>query len=826
MSEVMREQSSRLIQIQEQYHPSAIEQSAQQDWEARKCYQVTDDSNKDKYYCLSMFPYPSGALHVGHVRNYTIGDACYRYHRMLGHHCLQPMGFDGFGMPAENAAIQNKISPSIWIAQNIDQMRKQFNALGFGFDRSRELITCQPDYYRWEQWLFIRLLEKGLIYKKNSSVNWDPVDQTVLANEQVIDGRGWRSGALIERKEIPQWFIKITAYADELLHGLDTLAGWPESVKTMQRNWIGRSEGLEITFRVDQCEVDALTVFTTRPDTIMGVTFLAIAPQHPLARLLATQNSSIKKFVDRYHNISVAEAVSARLEKDGMATGLFARHPLTQQTIPIWISNFVLMEYGTGALMGVPAHDERDFDFARKFQLSIQPVITADTAHDYQKAAWTKPGVLINSGDFNGLNSINAITFIADQLKAKGCAKLRVQYRLRDWCVSRQRYWGTPIPMVFCAHCGDVPVSEKDLPILLPESVRLETPISPLKTMPEFYETRCPLCQRPAIRETDTLDTFVESSWYYARFACVDQHQKILDQRANYWTPVDQYIGGVEHAVLHLLYARFFHKVLRDLGFLNSDEPFTRLLTQGMVLKDGAKMSKSKGNTINPQTLIDHYGADTLRLFILFAAPPEQFLEWSDHGIEGAHRFLKRLWRFAFKHQAILRKWPTVISAQRIRWDHHPALGEMVQAIVQRACHDYAQQQFNTVVSAAMKLLNLLQETEDLADHLMQYLFSLLLRLLAPITPHITHVLWQAFNFPGLILDAPWIDEPFNIKTATQQWVIQINGKLRGRFHILNDSDLEQIKQRAQLEVAPYLQGKSIHKIIVVPNRLVNIVIR
>jgi leucyl-tRNA synthetase len=810
--------------IQEQYCPSEIEHSAQQDWEAQKCYQVTEDSNKNKYYCLSMFPYPSGALHVGHVRNYTIGDACYRYHRMLGHHCLQPMGFDGFGMPAENAAIQNKTSPSIWIAQNIDQMRKQFSALGFGFDRSRELITCQPRYYRWEQWLFIRLLEKGLVYKKKSSVNWDPVDQTVLANEQVVDGRGWRSGALIERKEIPQWFIKITAYADELLQSLDTLAGWPESVKTMQRNWIGRSEGLEITFRVDQCEIDALTVFTTRPDTLMGVTFLAIAPQHPITKLLATQNSSIKKFVDRYHNLPVAEAVSARLEKDGMATGLFARHPLTQQTIPIWISNFVLMEYGTGALMGVPAHDERDFEFARKFQLSIQPVITADANHDYQKAAWTQSGVLINSGDFNGLNSTRAIAFIADQLKEKGCAQGCVQYRLRDWCVSRQRYWGTPIPMICCAHCGDVPVSEKDLPILLPESVRLETPISPLKTMPEFYKTRCPLCRGPAIRETDTLDTFVESSWYYARYACVDQNQKILDQRANYWMPVDQYVGGVEHAVLHLLYGRFFHKVLRDLGFLNSDEPFTRLLTQGMVLKDGAKMSKSKGNTINPQTLIDHYGADTVRLFILFAAPPEQTLEWSDHGIQGAHRFLKRLWRFAFQHQAILRKSPIVISAQKIRWDDHPALGEMIQAIVQRACHDYAQQQFNTVVSAAMKLLNLLQETDDLDDHLMQYTFSLLLRLLAPITPHVTHVLWQAFNFPGLILDAPWIDEPFNIKTSTQQWVIQINGKLRGRLHILNNLDLEQIKQRAQLEVASYLQGKAIHKIIVVPNRLVNIV--
>jgi leucyl-tRNA synthetase len=775
---------------------------------------------------------------MGHVRNYTIGDAIARYQAMLGKNVLQPMGWDAFGLPAENAALKNKTAPSKWTYQNIIDMRQQLKRLGYAIDWRREITTCSPDYYRWEQWLFLRLLKKGLVYRKNALVNWDPVDNTVLANEQVIDGRGWRSGALVERREIPQWFLKTTAYADELLEGLKHLPGWPEQVRTMQENWIGRSEGLEIQFK-DTSSTAAegvLHVYTTRADTLFGVTYLAIAPEHKLAQLAAETNPDIARFLEEHQHTKLSEVELATLPKKGFATGFFAIHPITQARIPIWVASYVLMEYGSGAVMAVPAHDQRDFEFAKAYQLPILPVIQpVDTSHDFSQKAYTGQGMLIHSNAFDNLPSEQAKQAIADYVIANGQAQHRVHYRLRDWGISRQRYWGTPIPVLFCGECGVVPVPEKDLPVILPENLVLEAPVSPLKTLPEFYIAQCPQCgHHQAIRETDTFDTFMESSWYFLRYTCPDQDRYMLDNRVRYWLPVDQYVGGVEHAVLHLLYARFFYKVLRDEGLVEGNEPFARLLTQGMVLKNGIKMSKSKGNTVSPKELIHTYGADTVRLFTIFASPPEQTLEWSDSGVEGAFRFLKRLWSSTQQAKASLGYW--LDSQQRL---DHNALNEEqkqwrkeIHELLQQATQDMERLQFNTVVSAAMKLLNILVKlplsTQDTSSGILTEGYSILLRILAPITPHITHHLWRNLGFGENIVEANWPKVNSKaLKTDSTVMVIQINGKLKANITVAANADEETIKQAAKdhPKIQPLIADKPIKTIIIVAKKLVNIVV-
>ncbi|RKZ83513.1 MAG: leucine--tRNA ligase, partial [Gammaproteobacteria bacterium] len=637
--------------MQQEYRPSEIEQSVQQLWRDQNTFRASEDLTKEKYYCLAMFPYPSGQLHMGHVRNYTIGDVISRYQRMQGKNVLQPMGWDAFGLPAENAAIKNKVPPASWTYDNIDYMRTQLQRLGLGYDWERELATCTPEYYRWEQWLFTRLFKKGLVYKKTAAVNWCPVDNTVLANEQVIDGCCWRCDTPVEKREIPQWFMKITNYAEELLDDLDQLTGWPEQVRTMQANWIGRSEGLQIQFGIADSD-DTLAVYTTRPDTLMGVSYVAVAAEHPLALKAAESNADLQAFITECRKMETSEEAVETADKKGVATGLMAIHPVTGEQVPVWAANFVLMGYGTGAVMSVPAHDQRDYEFAQKYGLAINQVIEPinDVNCDLTQAAFTDKGRLINSEQFSDLSSGESFDAIADFLEKQDKGERQVNYRLRDWGVSRQRYWGTPIPIINCPDCGAVPVPEQDLPVRLPEDVIVDGSGSPIKSMPEFYQCACPQCGSDAERETDTFDTFFESSWYYARFTCPDNDKAMLDERADYWLPVDQYIGGIEHAVLHLLYARFFHKLMRDEGLVSGDEPFKNLLTQGMVLKDGTKMSKSKGNTVDPQALIDQYGADTARLFTMFAAPPEQSLEWSDKAVEGSYRFLNRLWRSVQEH--------------------------------------------------------------------------------------------------------------------------------------------------------------------------------
>jgi leucyl-tRNA synthetase len=827
--------------MEEQYNPQAIEAHAQQYWEDKNCFQVVEDLNKEKFYCLTMFPYPSGRLHMGHVRVYTLGDVIARYQYMLGKNVMQPMGWDAFGLPAENAAIKNNILPAKWTRQNIEHMRKQMQQMGLGYDWSREVTTCDPDYYRWEQWFFLRLYKKGLVYKKNAEVNWDPVDQTVLANEQVVNGRGWRSGALVERKEIPQWFLKITAYAEELLTDLDKLEQWPHQVKTMQRNWIGRSLGLEIRFDVKDHE--ALTIFTTRPDTLFGVTYVAVAPQHPLTKKLAETNPDLQSFIESCRNIKMAEADVATMEKRGMPLGIHAIHPLTGQAIPIWVANFVLMEYGSGALMAVPAHDQRDFEFAINYHLPIKEVIKPSDGSlaDITRKAMTEPGELVDSEAFTGLSSSQAFDAIAEHLESQGIGQRKVHYRLRDWSVARQRYWGAPIPIIHCPQCGDVPVPDKDLPVILPEDVHFSGVSSPLKSTPSFYETTCPTCQGAATRETDTFDTFMESSWYYARFACKKQSKAMLDGRVNYWVPVDQYVGGIEHAVLHLLYARFFHKLMRDEGLLNSDEPFTRLLSQGMVLNKGAKMSKSKGNVVDPQMLIERYGADTARLFMMFAAPPEQNLEWSDSGIEGAQRFLKRLWSFCYENKARVQKQnrlPKTSFQNATNWDMADT-GQLdvlrqLYDILDQAKFDYERQQYNTVVSGCMKILNLLAKLpkpengcEDIEDIIIHKGLSILLRLLAPITPHITHQLWLDLHYEGIILEASWPkSSPIVFKQDTIELVVQVNGKLRSKIRVPESAgaDVIENKLKEDAKVQQALQGQVIKKIITVPGKLVNVV--
>jgi leucyl-tRNA synthetase len=863
-----------------EYNPKSIEAAVQQRWDENKSFEVTEDLNKEKFYCLSMFPYPSGKLHMGHVRNYTLGDVVSRFQRMLGKNVLQPMGWDAFGLPAENAAIKNNVPPAAWTDHNIEDMRGQLKKMGLAYDWSRELATCKPDYYRWEQWFFLRLLEKGVVYRKKATVNWDPVDQTVLANEQVVDGRGWRSGALVEQREIDQWFLKITDYADELLKDVQKLEDWPEQVRTMQANWIGRSEGVDLSFGIEHSD-ERLSVFTTRPDTLMGVTYVAVAPQHPLALQSAANNPELATFIDECKNIKVAEADMAKMEKKGMATGIMATHPITGDQIPVWVANFVLMSYGSGAVMAVPAHDDRDWEFATKYGIDIKQVIDVAKGDSVSIAegAYTQKGVLINSGEFSGLSSALAFDAIAEHLNNQGNGSKTINYRLRDWGVSRQRYWGCPIPIIYCDACGAVPVPEKDLPVELPTEIEFdETGGSPIKKMPEFYETTCPSCSKPATRETDTFDTFFESSWYYARYTGPDNDQSMLDKRADYWLPVDQYIGGIEHAVLHLLYARFFHKLMRDEGLVSSDEPFSKLLTQGMVLantyyrendngaqewiapdqvdvqhdekgkairvtlkadgkpvlSDGmSKMSKSKNNGVDPHVLIDQYGADTLRLFSMFAAPPEQSMEWSDSGVEGANRFLRRLWRQAQEHIAM----GEVVELNITHLSHEQAqLRRKLYLTLQKVTDDMTRRfTFNTAVAANMELLNEVSKFDDKSEQgraVRQEVFSTVILMLSPITPHICETLWKDLGKTSLLIDENWpqIDEAALVQ-ANIELMVQVNGKLRGKINVAVDAKDEDIKQQAQASdnvkrfIKDNLAGKSVRKVIVVKGRLVNIVV-
>ncbi len=814
------------------YNASTLEAKVQLYWQEQQSFKAIEDPKQEKFYCLTMFPYPSGHLHMGHVRNYTLGDVIARYQRMLGKNVLQPIGWDAFGLPAENAALKHQVAASSWTKENTTHMRLQFVQLGMAYDWDREFATCDPEYYRWEQWFFIQLFKRGLVYKKKAVVNWDPVDETVLANEQVIDGRGWRSGALIERKEIAQWFLKITDYAEELLSDLDTLTGWPQEVRTMQQHWIGRSQGAEIQFEIEN-STETVSVFSTRLDTLAGATYLAIAAAHPLALSLSKDNAKIATFQKECAHLKVAEAQLATLKKKGIFSGLYALNPISGERMPIWLANFVIMEYGSGAVMAVPAHDQRDFEFAHKYALPIRPVIEPKDGSDwnYNLLPFTAYGTVIAPPSCAGLSSEQAIHQLITELSPKGKVRAKIHYRLRDWGISRQRYWGTPIPMINCPKCGSVPVAEKDLPVVLPTDITLTKPQSPLNTLPEFLNTHCPQCQTPAQRETDTFDTFVESSWYYARFACYDQHKSMLDDRVHYWTPVDQYVGGIEHAILHLLYARFFHKAMRDLGLLHSNEPFTRLLTQGMVLKDGAKMSKSKGNIVDPKTLLEKYGADTVRLFIIFAAPPVTSLEWSDSGVAGAHRFLHRLWDYCLQQQSILKN--MAIESGPLQHTAVQSKRRELHQLLQQINHDYERQQFNTVVSGAMKILNLLEKgtrsTEEEAENaLLKEGIGILLRVLAPIVPHITHVLWQDLGYGMDILKSSWPKISLDALDCDEmELVLQINGKLRGNLKVASDSSETSIKEMAlgSPNLQRYLQGQTIQKVLYIPRRVINIVL-
>lgn len=812
--------------MQQQYPFKEIEQSAQQYWETNNTFAATEQSDKPKYYCLSMFPYPSGRLHMGHVRNYTIGDVLSRFHKMKGFNVMQPMGWDAFGLPAENAAIKNNTAPAAWTYSNIEHMKNQLKQLGLGIDWQREIATCKPEYYKWEQWLFTELFKKGLIYKKTATVNWDPVDGTVLANEQVIDGRGWRSGALVEKRDIPQYFMKITAYAEELLEDLDKLEGWPEQVKTMQRNWIGKSYGCEVEFPIVG-QADNLKVYTTRPDTLMGATYVAVAAEHALATLAAKDNPALAEFIAECKRGSVAEADIATAEKKGMPTGLFVTHPLNGEQLPVWVANYVLASYGEGAVMAVPAHDERDFEFAGKYQLPIKAVIKHA---EINTLPMTEHGILFDSGEFNGLDFDAASAAIAAALSAKNLGKRRTQYRLRDWGVSRQRYWGCPIPIIHCASCGEVPVPAEQLPVVLPEDVVMDGVGSPIKKDASFYETTCPTCGGKATRETDTLDTFFESSWYFARYASFDSHNAMADERANYWLPVDQYIGGIEHAILHLLYARFFNKLMRDVGLLNNDEPFTKLLTQGMVLKDGSKMSKSKGNTVDPQELIDTYGADTARLFMMFAAPPEQSLEWSDAGVEGAHRFLKRLWKAVYDHVALgtieaYRNGELSAELKNLRRQLHMT--------IEKVSDDYGRRHsFNTAISSVMELMNALAKVEGadaISRQVRQEVLQNVALLLSPIVPHISQAIWAELCPNSHILNASWpAADTSAMEQDTIEYMIQVNGKLRGSITVAKSIAKETLESLALEQ--PFVQkfieeNMTVRKVIVVPNKLINVVV-
>jgi leucyl-tRNA synthetase len=847
--------------MQAQYQPQVVEREAQEFWAAKGAFRAAEDPGKPKFYCLSMFPYPSGKLHMGHVRNYTIGDVLTRHYRMRGYNVLQPMGWDAFGLPAENAAMANKVPPAKWTYDNIAYMKRQLQALGFALDWERELATCKPEYYRWNQWLFTRLFRKGLAYKKTGVVNWDPVDQTVLANEQVIDGRGWRTGALVEKREIPMYFFRITAYAEELLAALAKMDGWPEQVKLMQKNWIGRSEGVKIGFPYElEGEKKTLWVFTTRADTLMGATFMAVAAEHPIAAYAARRDAKLAAFVEECKRGAVMEADLAQLEKQGMPTGLFCANPLTGEKLPVWVGNYVLMGYGEGAVMGVPAHDERDYAFALKYGLPIKCVIrhpAGDAVPEPWKPAYAEYGTCIHSGKYDGLDYARAVDAIAADLKARNLGDKQLQWRLRDWGISRQRYWGCPVPIVHCPACGDVPVPDDQLPVVLPEHLVPDGTGNPLAKMPEFHQTTCPSCGKPAKRETDTMDTFVDSSWYFARFACPDNDRAMLDARARYWMPVDQYIGGIEHAILHLLYSRFFTRALKAEGLLDVDEPFTNLLTQGMVLaesyysdasgrrewinpadvevtrdakgkivaaktRDGravtydgiGTMSKSKNNGVDPQALIDKYGADTARFYIIFASPPTNTLEWSDESVEGSFRFLKRVWAYAAKFQA-----DTAVAADR------KALRHEIHDVLRQANYDLGKHQFNTVASAAMKILNALEKVPGRSPESEEGL-SILLRLLSPVTPHICHHLWRVLRFGEDVMRAPWPEpDPAALEQDEIEYVVQVGGKTRGSVKVARSADKKAIETSALSAMAKYVAGQAVKRIVIVPGRLINIVL-
>jgi len=861
--------------MQQEYSPREVEQDAQAFWNENESFKAREDVAREKFYCLSMFPYPSGRLHMGHVRNYTIGDVITRYQRMLGRNVLQPIGFDAFGLPAENAAMKNGVPPAQWTYSNIDYMCGQLKQLGIAYDWDRRLATCEPSYYRWQQWFFVQLYQQGLVYKKASIVNWDPVDQTVLANEQVIDGRGWRSGAVVEQREIPQWFLKITDYADELLSELDRLPDWPDAVKTMQANWIGRSEGLEIDFRLADRD-EHITVFTTRPDTLYGVSFVSVAAQHPLALEAAARSEAVAAFVDETKKTDVQEATLETMDKRGVPLGIDVIHPLTGERVPVWAANFVLMSYGTGCVMAVPAHDQRDWEFATAYGLPKTPVIgpDAETPADISEAAFTDKATTQNSAEFSGLRFDQAFEAIASRLEAQGQGRRRVNYRLRDWGVSRQRYWGCPIPVVYCEACGAVPVPDDQLPVVLPEHLVPDGRGNPLLREESFVNCECPSCGKPARRETDTFDTFVDSSWYYARFACADQNEKMLDDRARYWLPVDQYIGGIEHAILHLLYARFFTKAMRDNGLVDTPEPFVRLLTQGMVLAEsfyrttanggrewiapgdieverdakggmlGARlkadgsvvqsdgmgtMSKSKNNGVDPNRIIESHGADALRLFMMFTAPPEQTLEWSDAGIDGAARFLKRLWKRVLDHTAGGAAPPLNASAldsaqKELRRKLHETLRKIEDDFSRRHT-------FNTAIAACMELLNALYKFDDASDNgraVTQEALEVLVLVLAPIVPHLSHVLWNALGHSDAVIDAHWPrHDPAALVADTVKLVVQVNGKLRGHIEVAADATPETILDAALAEenVKKFVGEQTLRKKIVVPGKLVSLVV-
>jgi leucyl-tRNA synthetase len=872
--------------MQESYDPAAVERAAQQYWDERRAFEVREDATRPKYYCLSMLPYPSGRLHMGHVRNYTIGDVLARYLRMHGYNVLQPMGWDAFGLPAENAAISNGVPPARWTRENIAHMRAQLKSLGFAIDWRRELASCDPDYYRWNQWLFLRMLERGIAYRKTGVVNWDPVDQTVLANEQVIDGRGWRTGAPVEKREIPMYYLAITRYAQELLEALESLGEWPERVRVMQANWIGRSEGCDIAFPYAPDTVRAvgsdgtLKVFTTRADTLYGATYMAIAAEHPVALAAARHDPALAAFIDECRRGGVTEAALATQEKKGKPTGLHVLHPLTRAPLEIWVANYVLMAYGEGAVMGVPAHDERDFEFALRNALPVVTVVrSASGAYQEVRAPWipafAEYGITVNSAQFSGLTFQAAVDAIAAALEQKGLGSKRVQYRLRDWGISRQRYWGCPIPIIHCGACGAVPVPEEQLPVVLPEDLVPDGSGNPLARCAAFYECSCPKCGQPARRETDTMDTFVDSAWYFMRYACPGA-PAMVDARVDYWLPVDQYIGGIEHAILHLLYARFWTRVMRDFGLIRFGEPFTRLLTQGMVLNHvysyqpaggrkryfnpaevdtrrapgGAevhevvtadlgtvpvtheglgKMSKSEGNGVDPEGLIERFGADTARLFIMFASPPEQTLEWSDEGVQGASRFIRRLWHAVYEHVAAgpapALQVGALTGAQReLRRAAHQALAKATDDIGRR-------RNFNTAIAAIMELLNAVGRFGDASAAgraVRQEALRIAVLVLAPITPHVCHALWQALGSTSALVDERWpAADPAALLQESCEIVVQVNGKLRGRISVAVNADEAAVRAAALADarVRRFVADKTVRRVIVVPGKLVNVVV-
>tara|TARA_Y100001970_G_scaffold73425_1_gene93167 strand:- start:4616 stop:7069 length:2454 start_codon:yes stop_codon:yes gene_type:complete len=816
--------------IDSKYNPREIEESAQNYWEDKRVFESIEDQEKEKYYCLCMFPYPSGRLHMGHVRNYTIGDVVSRYQRMHGKNVLQPMGWDAFGLPAEGAAIKNNMAPSKWTRQNIEYMKYQLKMLGFGYDWSRELATCDPDYYKWEQWMFTRLFEKGIAYRSDAIVNWDPVENTVLANEQVIDGKGWRSGATIERRNMPQWFLRITDYCEELLEGLDDL-DWPEQVKVMQRNWIGRSEGYEIDFEIPHLDT-AISVYTTRTDTLFGATYLALAPEHPIVQEIASLDNNVQQFLEDTKSQAVSEEALEKMEKKGVPLGFNAINPINGEEIPVWTANFVLMTYGTGSIMSVPAHDQRDHDFAKKYDLHIQPVIRSndkDSNHDFNKEAYIEEGILFNSGNYDGVSSAQAKDQIGELLTDKNAAKKVINYRLRDWLISRQRYWGAPIPVLTNEQGDLVSESDENLPVSLPEEVEFDGVHSPLKTMSDFYEVNDR--DIPLVRETDTFDTFMESSWYYARFCSSDSDKAMLDDRAKYWLPVDLYIGGIEHAILHLLYARFYHKLLRDEGLVEGNEPFKRLLTQGMVLNDGAKMSKSLGNTVDPEEMIQNYGADTVRLFMMFTSPPEQSLEWSDTAINGSYRFLKKLWKLIKTHQDSIKDISGISSNEKFN-ENQNKLRRKTHQTISKVTDDIGRRYtFNTAIAAVMELVNEVSAfnvDNELDRQVIKEAIESILLLLSPIVPHICHQLWLDINHDQPIIDARWpkFDSSL-LKSETSLIVVQVNGKLRSKLEVDASISEDELKSMALSDekVVRFIDGNEIKKIIVIPKKLVNIVV-